>query len=53
LNAGWRGSPEAQAALDAFWQGLREHGYLEGGTSRWSIAGPRGGSPDLRWNSRA
>ena len=30
LNAGWRRSPEAQAGLDALWQGLREHGYVEG-----------------------
>jgi len=30
LNTGWRGSPEAQVALDAFWQGLREQGYVEG-----------------------
>jgi hypothetical protein len=30
LSTGSRGSPEAQAALDAFRQGLREHGYVEG-----------------------
>ena len=30
LSTGWRGSPEAQAGLDAFWQGLRDHGYVEG-----------------------
>jgi putative ABC transport system substrate-binding protein len=30
LNTGWRGSSEAQAGLDAFWQGLRDHGYVEG-----------------------
>jgi putative ABC transport system substrate-binding protein len=30
LHIGWRGSPEAQTVLDAFWQGLRDHGYVEG-----------------------
>jgi putative ABC transport system substrate-binding protein len=30
LNTGWRRSPEAQAGQDALWQGLREHGYVEG-----------------------
>jgi ABC-type uncharacterized transport system substrate-binding protein len=30
LHIGWQGSPEAQTVLDAFWQGLRDHGYVEG-----------------------
>ena len=30
LSTALRGSPEAQEALDAFQQGLREHGYVEG-----------------------
>jgi putative ABC transport system substrate-binding protein len=30
LSTGWRASAEAQAALNAFAQGLREHGYVEG-----------------------
>ena len=30
LTTGWRGSPEAQMALDSFRHGLREHGHVEG-----------------------
>jgi putative ABC transport system substrate-binding protein len=56
LNASWRGSAEAQAGLEALWQGLREHGYIEGRNLlieyRWA-EGISGVSGNSRWNSRA